>query len=50
MITKMGLKGDTNRISIVPVSFSLTMETDVIKTQTTTTLTPLHPEQNWLRL
>src|SRR5690606_22997090 len=27
--TKMGLKGDTNNISIVPISFSRTTETDV---------------------
>src|SRR5690554_3131479 len=42
-ITKNGLNGDTSNTSIVPLSFSLTMETEVISTQTSSRIRDITP-------
>src|ERR1700676_5223091 len=41
--TMTGLKGETNRISIVPNSFSLTMETEVRAVQTSIRISAITP-------
>ena len=38
-----GLKGDTSKISIVPFSFSFTMDTEVIKTQISSSTNAITP-------
>ena len=43
MITNMGFTGETSRISIVPSSFSRTIETDVIITQTNNSTMAMTP-------
>ena len=40
---KIGRMGDTNRTSIVPVSFSRTMEMEVIIAQISISISPITP-------
>ena len=42
-MTRIGLKGDTSNISMVPVSFSFTMEMAVIITQTSISTRAITP-------
>jgi len=39
----IGLTGDTRRISIVPISFSRTMDTEVIRAQIRMKMSPIMP-------